>query len=82
MKAIGRDEFNRHFDACLREVESGEEYLLTRDGKVVARVKGEASTASCDTTAAVEETKALRHPLTHRLNDEAIRASVEEGRRF
>jgi prevent-host-death family protein len=35
---IGLREANQQFARCVREVEAGEEFVITRDGKPVARL--------------------------------------------
>jgi prevent-host-death family protein len=37
-KTIGLREANQQFARCVREVEAGEEFVITRDGKPVARL--------------------------------------------
>lgn len=37
-KTIGLREANQAFARCIREVEAGEEYVITRKGKPVARL--------------------------------------------
>ncbi len=37
-KMISLREANQAFARCIREVEAGEEYILTRDGRAVARL--------------------------------------------
>ena len=38
MKTISVEALAESFTQCLREVEAGEEYLITRDGQAVARL--------------------------------------------
>lgn len=38
MKTISVEALGESFTQCLREVEAGEEYLITRDGQAVARL--------------------------------------------
>ena len=37
-KVIGLREANQDFSRCIREVEAGEEYVITRKGRPVARI--------------------------------------------
>jgi prevent-host-death family protein len=37
-KVIGLREANQAFSRCIREVEAGEEYVVTRKGRPVARI--------------------------------------------
>jgi prevent-host-death family protein len=37
-KVIGLREANQAFSRCIREVEAGEEYVITRKGRPVARI--------------------------------------------
>ena len=38
VKTISVEEAAETFEQCVREVEAGEEYILTRDGRAVARL--------------------------------------------
>lgn len=38
MKTIAIEDLGATFEQCLREVEAGEEYIITRDGQPVARL--------------------------------------------
>ena len=38
VKMISVEEAAEAFEQCLREVEAGEEYIITRDGQAVARL--------------------------------------------
>ncbi len=38
MKTISVEEAAETFEQCVREVEAGEEYIITRDGQPVARL--------------------------------------------
>jgi prevent-host-death family protein len=38
VKTISVEEAAERFEQCVREVEAGEEYIITRDGQAVARL--------------------------------------------
>jgi prevent-host-death family protein len=38
VKTISVEEAAANFERCIREVEAGEEYIITRDGQAVARL--------------------------------------------
>jgi prevent-host-death family protein len=79
MKAIGIVEARSTFSTLLKHVERGEEIVLTKRGKAVARlvpIGGMSRDRLADT---VTRLKAFRHG--RRLGDLSAKALIEEGRR-
>jgi prevent-host-death family protein len=79
MRTVGAFEAKTHLSALLEEVERGEEILITRHGKAVARLvpAGVVSRDRLKDTAA--RLKAFRRG--RRLGDLSVKALIEKGRR-
>lgn len=79
MRTVGTFDAKTHLSALLEEVERGEEILITKHGKAVARlvpVRVISRDRLADTAARL---KAFRRG--RRLGDLAVKALIEEGRR-
>ena len=79
MRSVGTFDAKTHLSALLEEVERGEEILITKHGKAVARLvpAGVVSRDRLKDTAA--RLKAFRGG--RRLGDPSLKALIEEGRR-
>jgi prevent-host-death family protein len=79
MRSVGTFDAKTHLSALLEEVERGEEILITKHGKAVARLvpAGVVSRDRLKDTAA--RLKAFRRG--RRLGDPSLKALIEEGRR-
>jgi prevent-host-death family protein len=64
MTAIGAFEAKTHLAELLDRVERGEELVITRRGRVVARLVPPEGTAESRAAAAVERLRALRRGVT------------------
>jgi prevent-host-death family protein len=81
METIGSFEAEAHLSQLLERVARGEEFTITKDGKLVARlVPPLGARPKPDVRAAVEAMKAFRKGRT--LGDPSIREMIEDGRRF
>ncbi len=80
MREIGAFEAKNTLGSLLDEVERGEEILLTRRGKPVAKLVSAETQVSRDRAlAALQEVKALRQGLTLG-SDISLRDLINEGR--
>ena len=79
MRSVGTFDAKTHLSALLEEVERGEEILITKHGKAVARLvpAGVVSRDRLKDTAA--RLTAFRRG--RRLGDPSLKALIEEGRR-
>lgn len=59
MKIVSARDANQHFSKLLAEVESGEEVVITRRGKPVARLVREAGLTSHERAKALEELRKI-----------------------
>lgn len=73
-------EFKANVSAYLRQVEEGEEVVITNHGKIRARVIPEASFPS-DGKAFLKAAEEIRGRLAGRQDDWSIRDYVQHGRR-
>ena len=79
MREIGAFEAKNTLGTLLDQVEQGEEILITRRGKPVARlVRADTGFDRAQARAAVAQIKELRKGVT--LGDLSIRALIDEGR--
>ncbi len=74
------------FGELLERVGRGEEIVITKHDKPVARIVPEGRPALQDVCKAVSELRALRRQIAKRpgfevITDEEVRSAVEEGRR-
>ncbi|MDW6021801.1 type II toxin-antitoxin system prevent-host-death family antitoxin [Mesorhizobium sp. BAC0120] len=81
MRSVGAFEAKNTLGSLLDLVEQGEEIIITRHGKPVARLVGpaEAAVDRSDARKAVEEIKAMRKGVT--LGGISIKELIEEGRK-
>ncbi|MBZ0253867.1 MAG: type II toxin-antitoxin system prevent-host-death family antitoxin [Candidatus Methylomirabilis sp.] len=80
-KTVGAFEAKTHFSKLLDEVEKGEEIVITRRGKEVARLTPmEPAEARVGVKEAIARIRELRKGVT--LGGISIRALIEEGRRY
>ena len=77
-KTVGAYEAKTHLPQLLREVDMGQEYVITVKGRRVAKLIP-AGEASHDVASTIEEIKALRAGL--RLDGLNLRAMIDEGRK-
>lgn len=80
METVGSFEAKTHLPQLLERVAQGEEFLITKHGKPVARLLPTATKPKPDVRAAVEAMKQFRKGRT--LGGLSIREMIEEGRRF
>lgn len=86
MKTISAFEAKTHFGSVLDLVAGGEEIVITRHDKAVARIVPEGGGSQESIRDAVAGLRALRERISARkgfrpLTDSAIRAAINEGRR-
>lgn len=79
---IGAFEAKTHLSSLLDRVAAGEELVITKRGKPVARLSPYAETDADAGRAAVEAMRAFRKTLGARFTVEEILAFRDEGRRF
>lgn len=79
MHTIGAFEAKTHLSALLERVERGEEVLITRHGKAIARLVPAAAVDRQAVAAAIARLKALRSGVT--LGGLSWKALRDEGRR-
>jgi len=83
MKTIGAFEAKNKFSELLDIAESGEEVVITRNGKPVARLRPYAvKPGSPEAIAASEGIEALRRKINARATPEEIKAWINEGRKY
>ena len=82
MESVGSFEAKTHLPQLLERVSKGEEFVITKHGKPIARLVPAADTTpKPDVRQVIEELKAFSKGNT--LGDElTIREMIEEGRRF
>jgi prevent-host-death family protein len=78
MEKIGAFEAKNKFAEILRRVEAGEEFCVTRHGKIVAQISSPHPSTSISTKEAFARLRTLRKKL--RLTPEEIAAFRAEGR--
>lgn len=87
METVTAFEAKTRFGKLLERVARGEEIVITRHDKPVARIVPEGRRSIEEVRAAVEalrklrETIAARHGAKERLSDAEIRSLIDEGRR-
>jgi prevent-host-death family protein len=79
MKAIGIAEARSTFSALLKQVERGEEVVITKRGKAVARLVPVGAASRDRLTETAGRLKAFRRG--RRLGNFSAKALIEEGRR-
>jgi prevent-host-death family protein len=81
METVGSFEAKTHLPRLLERAANGEEFIITKHGKPVARLVPPAATKpGPDVPAAVEAMKQFRKGRT--LGGLTIREMIDEGRRF
>jgi prevent-host-death family protein len=85
MKTLTAGEAKGHFGELLNHVARGEEVIITRHAKPVARIVPEGSRNLEGVRRAVEDLHALRREMAQRkgfkpLTDREIKDSINEGR--
>ncbi|CAN5169066.1 type II toxin-antitoxin system prevent-host-death family antitoxin [soil metagenome] len=78
MITVGAFEAKTHLSSLLDKVAAGEEVLITKHGKAVARLVGAGDTARQDADAVIGRLKALRAGTRLGVDWQALR---DEGRR-
>jgi prevent-host-death family protein len=82
MKTIGAFEAKNKFSELLQRAESGEEIVITRNGKPVARLKPYAvKPGSPEAIAAGERIRQLAEEMKLKATPEEIKAWINEGRK-
>ncbi len=79
METIRASEAKTHFLRILDRVESGETVVITRHGKVIARIMHEFAADADDLVSAVAEIRSLRKRIGN-LTLEEILSARDEGR--
>jgi prevent-host-death family protein len=79
MRTVGTFEAKTHLSALLEQVERGEEFVITKHGRAVARLVpvGEVGSGRLESTVALLK----RFRRGRRLGDLSTKALIEEGRR-
>ncbi|HJU16715.1 MAG TPA: type II toxin-antitoxin system prevent-host-death family antitoxin [Stellaceae bacterium] len=80
MHEINASEVETQFPRLLDAVEPGETIVITRHGRVIARLVPEAERRRADIRAAIEGIKAFRRGMP-KLSVAEIRELIEEGRK-
>ena len=81
MREVGAFEAKTHLSALLDAVEAGEEIVITRRGRAVARLVPVAGADTARRAAAIERIRSLRRTLAPGLDAAAILDARDEGRR-
>jgi prevent-host-death family protein len=87
MARVSAFEAKTRFGELLERVTRGEEVVITRHGKPVARIVPEGAKRLEDVRRAVEGLRELQHRIALRakgkvrLSDREVRSAIEEGRR-
>ncbi len=81
MITVGSYKAKTHLPDLLRQVEAGEQVLITRHGKPVARLMPIADAKREQALAAKEQIMELRKTMP-KFSREEIREMIEEGRRY
>lgn len=79
MREIGSYELKTHLSEVLDAVEHGQSVLVTRHGKLIARILPSAATEREEASRAVKAL--LKFPRTRLPKGVTIRGLIEEGRR-
>jgi prevent-host-death family protein len=79
MRSVGTFEAKTHLSALLEQVERGEEIVITRHGKAVARLVPVGAVSQDRLERTVARLKSFRRG--RRLGDLSAKALIEEGRR-
>lgn len=79
MKQVGAYEAKTHLAALLDKVESGESFLLTRHGQVVAMLTQPSGRQRAPTEAVIRELEEFRRGI--RLDGISLKSLIEEGRK-
>ena len=79
MRAVGTFEAKTHLSALLEQVERGEEIVITRHGKAIARLVPADAVSPRRLEHTVARLKGFRKG--RRLGDLSAKALIEEGRR-
>jgi prevent-host-death family protein len=79
MRTVGTFEAKTHLSALLEEVERGEEIMITKHGKAVARLMPVNVVSRDRLKDTLTRLKAFRRG--RRLGDLSVKALIEEGRR-
>ncbi|MGI6457886.1 MAG: type II toxin-antitoxin system Phd/YefM family antitoxin [bacterium] len=80
MEKIGIHEAKVHFSKLIDRVDKGEEFIITRRGVPVARIKPVKNNDQEKIKKAIEKCRELRKGVT--LDGLSIRELIEEGRRY
>ena len=79
MRAVGTFEAKTHLSALLEQVERGEEIVITRHGKAIARLVPVGAVSRDRLARTVARLKSFRRG--RRLGNLSAKALIEEGRR-
>jgi prevent-host-death family protein len=80
MVKVGAYEAKTQFSALLEKVEQGEEIVITRHGRPVARLVKADAADRADVDAAIERIKELRKGIT--IGEGGWKAARDEGRKY
>jgi prevent-host-death family protein len=78
---IGAFEAKTHFSRILEKAESGEDFVITRRGKPVAKIIKKEKKTEMTFKEAVEQLKEMRKLYRGKPGSFNIREAIEEGRR-
>lgn len=79
MREVGAFEAKSRFGQLLERVEAGEEVVITRRGRVVAKLVAPTTAGADRAGAAAERIRAMRRGVT--LGGATIKELIDEGRR-
>jgi len=79
MRTVGTFEAKTHLSALLEQVERGDEIMITKHGRAIARLVPVGAISRDRLADTVRRLKAFRHG--RRLGDLSIKTLIEEGRR-
>jgi prevent-host-death family protein len=81
MKSVGSYEAKTHLPSLLSQVEQGESIIITKRGKVIAKLIPAFDTEQRDVKQVIDEFRAYSQRQARTLGTMTIRDMIEEGRR-
>lgn len=81
MKSVGAYEAKTHLPSLLSEVEKGQSIIITKRGKVIAKIVPASDTEQRDVKEVITEFRAYSQRQSRTLGDMPIREMIDEGRR-
>lgn len=81
MKSVGSYEAKTHLPSLLGQVEKGESIIITKRGKVIAKIIPASDAEQQDVKQVIDEFRAYSQRQGRTLGGMSIRDMIEEGRR-